>query len=121
MKIALQGTIIDTENIYKISEINKDTGGHIKFNFKITLFNDIKITVDILSNCYLDPYKYTDGVVARIGLDSAIEHYGSYDNARLAVETSVIYNTQLRKLINLRDKLITYWSNNQTHIPKLEL
>lgn len=93
MKIAINGDIIDTENIYKITKIkrnNLDINQEWCHTFEIQLFNN-KI-IEIIDQF---PQKY---------LHNKLENQNIYD-----------------KISNFRDGIIKIWSENQSDIPQFNL
>ena len=56
MKIAINGEIIDTENIYRITEIHdSENDGDVMYHFKIMLFNhDYKSVYKYSKDCVVD-------------------------------------------------------------------
>lgn len=93
MKIALNGQIVETENIWKIDEILITS---IYPSFKIHFFNRKTIEVILLETIDIDYSKNTDD---------------QYDN----------HKTKLYSQLDLfRNKLIEVWSNNQSTIPRFD-
>ena len=99
MKIIVNNEIIDTENIYKITDI-VNIGGY-RYSFMIYMYNDIKIYVEIHPALY-----YND--------DSWYSLKHCTDNKdKLEVVKS--------KITEIRNNIINVWSNNQTKIPKFNI
>lgn len=104
MLISLLGSVINTENIYTVSEIY-DVDDFTKLQFSILMMNDIYHYVTIDTNCSL--CEYGNGQIVNLYTGEEIKRQVRYQN-------------NLSKINTLRDKLICYWSQNQSTIPKLE-
>lgn len=92
MKISVLGDIIETENIYKIT--------NIRFDNKC-----IKVSYGIIAGVYFDVIGCGNTHLVRVGL---------------GVDLKNISTVQKSKLKEIRDVIIAYWSNNQSNIPKIE-
>lgn len=100
MKIAVNGDIIDTKDIYKISKIqeNDDVYGKV---FYIQLFNKIEIEVAIT---------YPD-------------YNGKTPSSQQEADTLLAEHRQktIDKIEAFRQSIITVWSDNQSDIPQFNL
>jgi hypothetical protein len=101
MLISIQGTIIDTEDIYKISEVSGDncwsTSDKIKhsgFHFYIELFNDKSISVSLDGDSFGYCWWETD-----------------YENRINQIE---------QKVKDFRETVIGYWNKSKSQIPQIE-
>ncbi|MFW6226091.1 MAG: hypothetical protein ACOC3V_03960 [bacterium] len=101
MKIAINGDIIDTKHIYKISKLEtinfaypKNYGSHYCCSFRIQSFNRKTIVVE-------NVYDFT-------GYQNQDDFY------------RVVKNTE-KKLSDFRDKIINIWLQNQSEIPQFNL
>ena len=117
MKIAINGEIIDTESIYKISKVTSSYRGgsyiyYISFEFNIFLFNRKEIQVYNQVSIYLDKHSSL-----MTGYSEVIKHNATKED----LENHPIYIEALSKISNLRDEIIKIWSNNQSSIPQFNL
>ena len=114
MKIAINGEIIDTENIYKISKVNSEyKGGSIQyFNFNITLFNKITVTVSNQASIFLD-----GDFRLKTGYFEVLKEKATAKD----LKEHPIYVEAFNKINNLREKIIKVWSNDQSTIPQFNL
>jgi len=117
MKIAINGEIIDTENIYKITKISnlnikeyiniiRINKSHFEIYFNIMLnnnFSDKKIIVKLKSKQL--EFKYME--------DSEIN--------TLVKELEEWQTNTLDKISNFREKIIKAWSDNQSTIPQFNI
>jgi hypothetical protein len=105
MKIAVNGNIIDTENIYKITKVEIDNiieesenrfafykGHWITISFKIKIFNNKDIQI----------------------LES-LRDFNSFINYKNDKFNSI------QKLNKFRDSIIEIWSENQSEIPQFNV
>ena len=123
MKISVQGTIIDTEDIYRISPITKDEKRHIYFTFTIFFFNNKTHTISLKSGCYWDGDKYIS-IDSRGGgpyTKAEEEYYDFKGDPKEFILNHPLYKERFKQVDKLRDKIISYWSDNQSKIPQLEL
>ena len=114
MKIIVDGNLIDTEFIYKISDVyaGEYHSTVSEFKGKCTFaYNHITITytfrIDFLNKKHLDItlHKFYDD-----------KKSGSVDMKWYENERKIIYD----KVENLKEKVVKKWLKNQTTIPKLE-
>lgn len=110
MKIAVQGNIIDTENIYCIGEIKKtfsDEKGANVFKFLIESFNDKTIEVSI---------------IRQEGLKELFDSEGYPDTREERLEkTFAVEDANKAKLEKMRQAIIDIWSQNQSKIPTFDI
>jgi hypothetical protein len=117
MKIAINGNIIDTKDIYKISEITKDDIFHIHFKFTIYLFNAKKIDCKIYSNTYFDGAGYASLKETINFTEKNIRKIGKLQDCI----NSNQYKEALKKITNFRNSIVKVWSENQSDIPQFNL
>lgn len=101
MKVIIEGSLIDLEKIYKITEVVDEDGF---YSFKIKFINKIEEEI------YLS--KHSSIYISR---ESIIE-----DMKRSKEEKSKIELETKDKVVQLRDKLVKLWLENQTDIPVLK-
>ena len=113
MKIAINGEIIDTKDIYKISDVNVEYNfSRPHFKFTMQLFNNIPIVVHNAADIFLDGTFTLKTESFKILKEKAtkqdlIEH--------------PIYVDAFNKISNLRNEIIKIWSENQSEIPQFNL
>lgn len=94
MKIAVLGNIIDTENIYEITKVG---------------FSEGCLEHQVHKGCYSNGFSFD------------IIQYGKLiTTIGLSCQTYIAHDHIKDKVDKIRDKIITYWSQNQSIIPKLE-
>lgn len=108
MKIAVQRQIIDTDNIYSISEILEDTYDKVHY-FIIESFNEKIINVSIKFD-----FRTKEEVAENPNL------------AKLSNEDYKTFRTNLRthnknKLEKMRQDIVKIWSENQSSIPNFNI
>ena len=112
MKISVLGNIIDTENIYQITPIYQKQNDHFSFTFSILFFNDKEFKVFKNAGVYFDGSTY---------LNIPEENIKDYkEGTQERAINSITYKKNLKEIETLRDVVISYWSNNQSNIPKIE-
>ena len=112
MKIAINGDIIYTDNIYKISEIESDRGDHISHKFTIVSYNQKYIEINYSTNCYLARnYVIINDIVVVNPEEMNLNH----------IINSLPYQETLSKITKFRQSIIDVWSNNQSIIPEFNL
>jgi hypothetical protein len=115
MKISVIGNIIDTKHIYRITPIEEimlpiGMNGGNEYIFTIKMFNDMidEKELDIRLSCRdYDSQKYILIFDIEDMCIRESEYYKLSKQTKQAVEI-------------LREKIVSYWSNNQLDIPKLE-
>jgi hypothetical protein len=115
MKIAINGDIVDTEDIYKITKILSDTNGSIHHSFVIYLFNKKNITITIDTTCY-----NLGGFNSMIG-DRRLSLEQGDDLSLEFLQQTPEYQESLGRITKFRDSLIDIWSQNQSQIPQFNL
>jgi len=120
MLISLEGNIIDTEDIYGISEIQSKEESFFNHSFTINFFNkkkmkvthDIPIYISSNINCAFVEIK---GIIQEdykiLTRDAAIEK----------IRNSEIYKQSLVEINNLKNQIVDYWNKYKLDIPMLEL
>lgn len=123
MKIAINGEIIDTENIYKIDKIYEYGSEYSdmfdSLGFNIDLFNDKTIEVTVTLPIYF--YGYGESISRK--------ELGNKQDTGIIMEDATMedfrkmpeYIEALTKISNLRDEIIKIWSNNQGTIPQFNI
>jgi hypothetical protein len=112
MKISINGNIIETEDIYRISEITSKDKDHISNFFTIYMFNNQILQVSNYSGCYIDN-NY-------ISINNENTH-NTRDITKLKELFEKLNKECLNKIIKTRQDIVDIWSNNQSNIPKFEL
>lgn len=118
MKIAINGSLIETEHIYEITKITFDNWGHLHFTFEIKLFNDKIITIKKSSNCYIGDKHDSKNPEHRV-YTTVGESRG--DRTYREVIESDVYHDALEEIVNFRNKILNVWSNNQLKIPQFNI
>lgn len=119
MKIAVQGKIIDTDNIYSISEIIE---GHNYKYFEIESFNDkfLKVSIKNWEENKLTE-KFEDLRKNYLSLKETKINAGQELNPDDWKEIQEFHNEipkeNERRLENMRQDIIKIWSENQSKIP----
>lgn len=116
MKIAINGSLIDTEHICKIDEIIADRHGHIKFKFFIHLFEKQFIDIIKQSGCYINSDSSYSSIVGR---EETYEQQKSRTFEELI--NTPEYQKALKEITDFRDSIIKVWSENQSKIPQYNL
>lgn len=106
MKLIVQGSVIDTEDIWKIDEIYP-VDESTKLQFCIHFFNKKDMCITISSNCP----NY---------LPHTVKGFESYEEFVKNNEQSAPYKEALVKFTTVWQQLVDLWSNNQSTIPKLD-
>lgn len=115
MKIAINGDIIDTDNIYKISKIESNDSGLICHKFKIISYNDKVIQIVYNSKCYVSA-SYSEYIrINNIRVTNPEEMNLDY------VINCSSYQETLAKISEFRQSIIDIWSNNQSKIVQFNL
>ena len=123
MKIAINGEIIDTKDIYKISKVvvGSKVGTFQYFSFDITLFNKIKVVINQDIELFLD----RNSSLKSCKMDLFLENGGFELLKENATNQDLIehpiYVDALNKINNLRDGVIKIWSENQSEIPQFNI
>lgn len=114
MKIAINGEIIDTKDIYKIGEIYEDYDNILVF--KVYLFNNHTIEVSLILP--IDYHNYS-GIISRkeTPYNGIIMSDATMDDFRKMPE----YIEAHTRISNLRNEIIKIWSENQSEIPQFNL
>jgi hypothetical protein len=106
MIITVQGKLINTEFIYLICKINKwQVKSEIVLGFVIEFLNEKSIEVH---------HSFTVNAKWVQGKGHVIIERDKY-------YASDEYKSELKKITDLRDKIVKIWSENQSEIPKLEI
>jgi len=114
MKIAINGTILDTDNIYEIGPIEVDIWGELQAWYKIISFNGKGRTMRVELHCsYYDHHS-----IVRVPGGTIEKHP---DGALEDCINSDIYKSQLKKLQKHRDDVIVVWNPDQNSIPQINL
>lgn len=102
MKIAINGDVIDTKDIYKITKVqeNENEWGKV---FYIQLFNKIEIEVAIAYTQF--DYSTMKASTQEEANSILIEHK----------------NVTIKKIEDFRQSIIDIWSDNQSDIPQFNL
>jgi hypothetical protein len=121
MKIAIQGSIIETDNIYCIGKIVENNDDRNKFLFEIESFNDNNLEVSI------DMYEEN-----KISIKCE-EHRAKYFNEIIKTEErkkemyNEIQNLQIEhrlenkaRLERMRQDIYKIWSENQPKLPMFD-
>lgn len=115
MKIAINGDIIDTKDIYKIRDITTKDVGHLNFRFVLHLFNGKYIDIKLYSNTYFNGNAHS----------SIKTKNGTINNHNTGTLKDCIssdeYKAALNKISKFRDQIIKIWSENQSDIPQFNL
>ena len=118
MKIAVQGKIIDTENIYYITESSNFYSDEKKknvFGFEIVSFNDNRIEV---SQSPIEGFY-------EILRDKGFPEKDFPIDENLREEKSKIYNEVIaknkEKIERMRIDIVNIWSQNQSKIPNFDI
>lgn len=116
MEIAVNGNIIDTETIYKITEIKgnnyygKESGFeqeklvHSAYSFDILMFCNRKLTVWCDSKIF--------------NRENLVDNFPNLTDYKLYLADLMIMKS---KLSTIRDEIIDCWSKNKTKIPLFEI
>lgn len=113
MKIIVDKQIIETENIYSITEIKEEkwnsedgeVNGRIGcYSFEIKMYNDKNILID----AWVRSENHTDDEPS----------YFTKMTKQQNIERAEYYYNKIKKM---HDGIVSVWSNNQTTIPKFEL
>ena len=113
MKIAINGTIIDTKDIYQITSIEEQSMDPGLLNFRILFFNNKDLYISLDSNLFLE--------------NSRLRSYNNYrviikNNASLQdLRNHPDYIQCKSKLNEFRDRIVKVWSENQSPIPQFNL
>ena len=123
MKIAINGEIIDTENIYKIDNkvIEMYNGLSItNLGFTITYFNNHQLKIKLSLPIHMDSDKtivkpiYEGDVLETVEI---IKREATLKDFRQMSEYIEIYN----KVEGFRKSIVEIWANNQSTIPQFNL
>jgi len=123
MKIAINGEIIDTNDIYKIDNkvIEMYTGQSITgLGFTITCFNNHKLNSRLPLPIRLDLDKIIVKPIYKGGVlkdEEIIKREATLKDLRQMPEYIEIYN----KLEDFRKSIVEVWTNNQGNIPQFNL
>ncbi len=107
MIIAINGQLVNTKNIYLISEIKFSQEGN--YYFKIYFFNDKKL------NIY---FSYTNLPERNIIVDGKKQYYHQFYKQSWIDEH---YPELLEKITEFRNQIVKVWSENQSEIPQFNL
>lgn len=116
MLISVNGTVIDTKNIYAIHPIVVSDTSHIHFEFTIEFEKNLNLKecVILSSKCY---YSRTSNniCITREGKDFWTK--GSREDLISFPE----YQDALKKITKFRDSIVKIWQENQSEIPQFNL
>lgn len=99
MKIIVNDQIIDTENIFSISEVKEGA----TLNFEINFFNGKSMDVEV--NNYLS----TDEFTSIKSIQNIVERNSAFEKLNA---------DRIEKFKKTWSELVNIWSNNQTKIPR---
>lgn len=109
MKIAIQGNIIDTDNIYKVSNLqlpDKNSYGHHTIKFTVESFNQKKLYFAIETGSYNSHSSYL--VINQNTSDEILSHDGKLTPEDLVTSSS--YKKALAEISKMRDDIIKVWT-----------
>lgn len=111
MKIAINGDIIDTCDIFKITDININyETSYICDSFNIIFYNDKKMCF------YGDKYNVDSDFLSLFG-----KLKDEFIDPIEYVKSTEEYKNSLKKITDFRDSIVKIWSENQTLIPQFNL
>lgn len=117
MKISVLGNIIDTEDIYQITPIKEN-------QFNINFFNSKSLTIyrsfyELLCKKFIEETNPSNELKQQLKnsfclyISPELYEYEINNKEKITKECE-------RQLETIRNVIISYWSNNQSQIPKIE-
>ncbi len=123
MKFILNGEILDTELIWKITPITTDVYNHIYHRFQILFYNDKVVNVEKYTGCYLSG-KYgcyeKDADPRTISLSTQSKNLTHNLEGQITLKVlqeTDIYKETFNVLLEARDQIVDLWSQGQTSLP----
>lgn len=111
MKIAVEGTIIDTENIYCITDVVLVDN---RYSFDIESFNDKTLTVFLKRDLETKTNRKLDNTD-----DQGVELKRNYDAYVKHMKLMEIKNKEA--IEKMREGIYKIWSDDQSKLPKFDL
>jgi len=116
MKIAVNGSIVDTELIYLISEIQTKDGDNMccyhRFIIKFLNGGEFEVLKYILKN---ESKEDRNEIWLKYNMTSPRLPFGEY------IEELPEYKQVFDDITEFRDKIVNIWSNNHRFIPRFDL
>ena len=117
MKIAINGTIIDSKHIYKITPLEIEDYAHydyyISIYFHIESFNSNILTINKCLNI-----RYFNGYERKLGyydeLITDVINKGPYQN----YQDCPTFKEVIKDITRFRQKIVDIWTNNISDIPQ---
>lgn len=120
MLISLEGNIINTEDIYGISEITTKEESFFNHSFTINFFNRKKMNVTHDIPIYISS-NINSAFVEIKGIMQEDYKILTRDAAIEKIRNSEIYKQSLVEINNLKNQIVDYWNKYKLDIPMLEL
>lgn len=109
MLLAINGTIIDTKNIYKISPIFVNKHGFNSISFTIIFFNGIEEAIEGIP-ISSDIYKVEDYItIGNTSKNTSLEEYNK------------IIDNYIENIKKFRNQIIEYYNRDNSVIPSINL
>ena len=122
MKIAVQGTFIDTESIYSIGEIYKE---YDSYCFDINYYNSnacktVRINlISVEKQMELSEFYNQLRISCKYPKEGRV--YDDEDKEKIDELNEKIYSTNQERLEKMRLDIVKIWAENQLTIPKFEV
>jgi len=115
MKIAVEGKIIDTDNIYLINEVVED---HNTFVFTIESFNDIFLEISVAKYDKNSKSAEWDNLRSITTVLKETKEQTDYMIKLISVDVPEENKARLEKM---RQDIYNIWSSNQSELPSFDI